>query len=109
MSRTLKTVRIPLALNKTGNEVCAEAGKACLTVLDDAGSARYDVHDQFCGHMVADCNARVTRKPRCADGDDYLLAPVKFYRSPGSKGECNATETETCEASPSDITALCLE
>lgn len=108
MARTLKTARIPLELNKTGNEVCAEAGKACLTVLDDAGSARYDVHDKFCGHMVADCNARVTRRPHCADGNDYLLSPVKFYRSPGSTGECNSTETETCESSPADITALCL-
>ena len=109
MARTLKTVRIPLELNKTGNEVCAEAGKACLTVLDDAGSARYDVHDKFCGHMVADCNARVTRRPHCADSNDYLLSPVKFYRSPGATGECNSYETETCESSPSDITALCLE
>lgn len=109
VARTLKTVRIPLELNKTGNEVCAEAGKACLTVLDDAGSARYDVHDKFCGHMVADCNARVTRRPRCAENNDYLLSPVKFYRSPGATGECNSYETETCESSPGDITALCLE
>lgn len=109
VARSLKTVRVPLELNKTGNEVCAEAGKVCLTVLDDAGSARYDVNDQFCGHMVADCNARVTKRPHCAGSNDYALAPVKFYRSPGSKGACDFYETETCEASPSDLKALCLD
>lgn len=109
MARTLKTVRIPLEVNKSGNEVCAEAGHACLTLLDDAGSARYDIHDKFCGHMVADCNARVTRRPHCSGSNDYLLAPVKFYRSPGTKADCDNFETETCESSPSDLVAICLE
>lgn len=109
VARTLKTTRVPLELNKTGNEVCAEAGKACLTVLDDAGSARYDVNDQFCGHMVADCNARVTKRPHCAGSNDYALAPVKFYRSPGNKAQCDFFETETCESSPADLKALCLD
>lgn len=109
VARTLKTTRVPLELNKTGNEVCADAGKACLTVLDDAGSARYDVNDQFCGHMVADCNARVTKRPHCAGSNDYALAPVKFYRSPGNKAQCDLFETETCESSPADLKALCLD
>ncbi len=109
MARTLKTVRIPLELNKSGNEVCAEAGHACLTLFDEAGSARYDVNDKFCGHMVADCNARVTRKPHCAGSNDYLLSPVKFYRSPGIKAACDSFETETCESSPADLVAICLE
>lgn len=109
VARTMKTSRVALELNKTGNEVCAEAGKTCLTVLDDAGSARYDVNDQFCGHMVADCNARVTKRPHCAGSNDYALAPVKFYRSPGNKAQCDFFETETCESSPGDLKAICLD
>ncbi|MBK8254210.1 MAG: hypothetical protein IPK82_16275 [Polyangiaceae bacterium] len=109
MARSLKTVRVPLALNRSGNEVCAERGHICLSVVDNAGSARYDLNNKFCGHMVADCNARVTKRQHCGAGYDYVFAPVRFYRSPGAKAQCDSVGTETCTASPEDLTAICLE
>lgn len=109
LARTLKTSRIPLEVDRSGNEVCADKGHVCLTVIDRAGSARYDTSNNFCGHITADCNSRIGRRPGCGPGTDYVLSPVKFHRSPGAKAQCDNGATESCASAPSDITAICLE
>lgn len=109
VGRSLKTVRIPLDRDQSGNEACASQGHICLSVVDSAGSARYDLNNQFCGHITIDCNARVTKRLHCGPGTDYVLSPIRFYRSPGAKAQCDSTGTETCASAPSDIVAICLE
>jgi hypothetical protein len=109
LARTLKTSRIPLELDRSGNELCADKGHICLSVIDGAGSARYDTSNNFCGHITADCNSRVARRPGCGPGTDYILSPVKFHRSPGAMSQCDNGATESCAASPADITAICIE
>jgi len=108
VARSLKTVRKPLELDKTGNEVCAEKGHTCLAVVDTGGSSRVDVNNVFCGHIVADCNSRITKRLHCVGNANYVLSPVKFWRSPGAKGQCGDVGNETCQNSPSNLTAICL-
>jgi hypothetical protein len=109
LARTLKTKRIPLVPDRSGNELCADEGQICLSVIDSAGSARYDMNNNFCGHITADCSSRVTPRKGCGVGTDYVLSPVKFHRSPGAKAQCDSSTTESCARSPSDLTAICLE
>jgi outer membrane murein-binding lipoprotein Lpp len=109
LARTMKTTRIPLVPDRSGNELCADKGHICLSVVDGAGSARYDMNNNFCGHITADCSSRISLRKGCGVGADYVLSPVKFHRSPGAKAQCDSSTTESCATSPSEITAICLE
>src|SRR5262245_2585172 len=41
--------RLPITLNKTGNEVCSEHGEVCIAVTP---SKAYDAQDRFCGYNM---------------------------------------------------------
>lgn len=106
---TLKAAREPLTLDGTGNEVCARKGKVCLAVIGKGSSELFDANHVPCGYMVADCNSRVVNKPHCLADQDYLASPIKFWKSPGTKGQCGTVADDTCLRSPSDLTAICME
>ncbi|MEN9558776.1 MAG: hypothetical protein RL141_1145 [Candidatus Parcubacteria bacterium] len=105
----LRVTRVPLVENSTGNEVCAGEDKVCLSVLFRNGARLVDPMDRPCGYAVADCNSRVVSLPRCGKGADYVVAPIKFWSSPGMKGGCSQSGNQSCLFAPENLVALCID
>lgn len=114
-------LRIPVGLN--GSEVCGQQGLSCIAVKS---SNTYDRRAEFCGHTIADCNARVVQQPWCmqtVSGEvlNYALIPTRFVRAPKAMGRCGGEgwaqlclpdawyDTAMCispaEAAPTNITS----
>lgn len=107
----LRVTRMPLVENSTGNEVCAGQDQVCLTVIFTHGSLLSDINGRDCGYAVADCNSRVVPLRHCLRESNYVVAPIKFWPSPGMKGQCNGGRVgnQSCLQAPNNLTAICTD
>lgn len=105
----LRVTPVALQVSKTGNEVCMDQNQVCLKVLFRTGSDIVDRHDRPCGHAEANCNSRVVSHRGCLTDAHYEAAPIKFWRTPGLRGQCGEVSHTTCLYSPDSLVALCVD
>jgi len=107
-STVVTATREPLTVDATGNEVCAKKNQVCVAVVNTMSSVIVDENQVPCGHMVADCNSRVSPRVHCLGDRNYVIGPIRFLRSPGMKGRCGDVGKDTCTREPSSFVAICL-
>jgi hypothetical protein len=100
--------RLPITLNKTGNEICSEHGEVCVAVTP---SKAYDAQDRFCGYNMIDCNSRIRAAEGCGKTDtgevyNYRIDRTSFATSPGADGKCEESSSP-CLSEPVHNDAIC--
>jgi hypothetical protein len=82
----IEVTRVRVPLEKTGNDVCSEIGKACMFLKSSRG---YDAAGNFWGYSAFTCKSRVEKRANClktSEGvvQNYHITGGYFTKAPES-------------------------